>query len=265
MTLETARARVRAIALVEWALVAVVLLIGVVTLTAGAPPSPEVALAEPFGLFYRRVLVATIGGRQVPWGVVLVLVAVIVAALQLWPRLRTETRAMGAAYALFMLLTPVLNYAPQVERLKLLPADAVILTNLPVSAVLAAPEYNQFQPWLPVTWPLLLGGLLLLVWLAVVPRRRWPAGVLAAGGLFVVAVLGTGWLTGAHLAARGHANQLAYTYWPGALAASWIVGQVLLAVTVALAAGRDERRARWLGMGLAVLLLLAALASRGLL
>lgn len=253
----------KAAAVIEWLLLAALLLVGAITLTAGHPPSDEVAQTEPFGLFFRRVILGTVAGRQIPLWLVLAAVAAFLFVQVLWPKLRAETRGITVAYAVFLLLTPVLNYGPQTERLKLLPNDAVVLTNQPEQIVTTAPEFNNFQPRLPVTLPLGLACLLTIAWCVVVPRRAWPTTFRAAAFCTGLFVLGGLWLLHMHLTARGQANQLAYTYWPGAVASGWIVGQLLVAVTATLAACRDELRGRVMGFAMVLLLFSAALLSRG--
>ncbi len=260
---ESSPAWQRAAAVVEWLLCALLILTGALTLGAGRPPADDVVQSSPFGLFYRRVILGTVGGRQLPLWLILGAVAMFLFIQVIWPRLRAETRGVTVAYALFLLLTPVLNYGPQIERLKLLPADAVVLTNQPTEVVQAAADFNVFQPRLPVTAPLGLALLLTLAWCAIVPRRAWPTSFRAGLFCLVLFTFGGAWMMHMHLISRGHANQLDYTYWPGAVAALWVVGQLLVGVTAALAASRDALRGRVLGFAMVLLLLSAALLSRG--
>ncbi|MBI5832480.1 MAG: hypothetical protein HZB16_09265 [Armatimonadetes bacterium] len=230
-----------------------------VTAQPPATAQPPVT-AQPF---YRRVILGTVGNRQVPFWLILAAVAVLLFIQVIWPRLRAETRGITVAYALFLLLTPVLNYGPQTERLKLLPADAVVLTNQPTAVVTTAADFNSFQPRLPVTAPLCLALLLTGAWCIIVPRRAWPTSFRAAAFCLVLFVLGDLWLIHMHLVARGQANHLDYTYWPGAMASLWVLGQLLVGMAATLAACRDELRARIMGFAMVLLLFSAALLSRG--
>jgi hypothetical protein len=265
---ELASDRRQRIQLLEWLLLGCVVLAGAITLSAGPQPDDAVAQANPFGLLYRKVIYGQITktagqGHNIPFWLILFVVAVVIGVQVAWPKVRAETRAMTAALGLFLMLAPVLNYAPQIERLKLIPADAAARFNQPVSVVTRSAEYNEFRPALPVSWPLGMAALLLVVWAFSTPPAAWPSSVKACGAVTVLFLVGGYWLVHEQLIARGHANNLTYTFWPNAIASVWTMAHCLILVTAAAAAGRTPSRSRVLGGAVVLLLLATIMVSRG--
>ncbi len=73
------------------------------------------------GEFYRRVVLGVLQGRLIPLGYLLAAAAAGLGVLAAWPGVRPEIRGAVAAYAMLLMLGPVLNYGPQVELLSMYP------------------------------------------------------------------------------------------------------------------------------------------------
>lgn len=243
---------------------------GALTLKAGHAPSSEVAQQSPAGLFFRKVLMGNLhpgadgsGGHHVKYWLILAALAAVLLVQLVWPKLRAEARTMTAAVALMFLLVPVLNYGPQIDRLSMAADDAAVLANRSVEQVKADPAYNSFKPVLPVTLPLVLAGLLALAWAVITPPDEWPSTFVAGGFTLLLFVLGGRWLLRGLLLARGQALQLDYNYWPQAVAALWVVGQLLTTATAAAIAGRQAKGSRWLAGATLLLLAATVVMTRG--
>jgi hypothetical protein len=176
--------------------------------------------------------------------------AAVLALLAVVPRVAPDARAVWSGYGFLLLLAPVLNYGPQRD----------VLTAAEVLPGMA--KLTAFYPLLPVTWPLLAGLAVTLVWLLVTPPAHWPTPFRAF--VFVTAMIcgGGWWLTMMMIQARGRALDVVHVQWPFSMEAIWMVFHVGVAAILAAVAGRDPLRSRLLA-GLTAALLVAAAVVTG--
>jgi len=214
--------------------------------------------------FYRRTVIGTLQGRPIPIGMLLAACAGGLLLLAAWPGAKPEARGAVAAYAMILMLGPVLNYGPQVEMLAMYPEDVQILSAELPAETQAQIDTEHFRPILPVTWPLAAALLFLCVWAVGTPRAEWPAPLKAGLVVTIVLVAGGVWLVHGLNAARGNALSFPYTQWPRLMAAVWIVAQLGLAATGAAALGVDGKRSRIAAVLVAVMCGATALQAGGL-
>ncbi len=237
--------------LVEGLLLVLLLVAAGLSLTASARPE-----TPALGDFFRQDLIGQIARepRQiVPWKAVPLAVAVLLlaqAALRVQPDVRAGTAGFGA----FLILAPVLNYDGLVQVLSVFPEDAQIL---------GWEVLDSFSPVLPVTWPLLVGAGVALLWCFVVPRDRWPASVPAFGLVTLWLAALAVWLNLQLVAARGQEQFLHYYQWPKGMAAAWMIAQAGAAATVAAASARQEIQSRVTAALMAVLLIVSVVLGGG--
>lgn len=254
MTAATApmtRRRELVASLLEGLLLVLLLAAAGISLTAAARPE-----TPAMGDFFRQDLIGQIAREPrstVPWKAVPLAVAVLLLA-QAVLRVRPDVRAGSAGFGAFLILAPVLNYDGLVQVLSVFPEDARIL---------GWEVLDSFDPILPVTWLLLAGAGVALVWCFVVPRDRWPASVPAFGlvTLFLAAL--AVWLNVQLVAARGNEQFLQIYQWPKGMAAAWMIGQAGAAATIAAAAARQEVQSRVTAGLVAVLLIVSAVLGGG--
>ncbi|NUP98852.1 MAG: hypothetical protein HUU35_03235, partial [Armatimonadetes bacterium] len=229
----------------EWLMIlCLVVAAGLALLAQRQPPQGDVL--TQLDSFYRARIAGLLpgGGRAVPLAGLLLAVAALLVVQVALPKLRPEVRGATVAYAFFLLLAPVLNYGPQVEMLSMHPDDVKMLSaDLPPAAQ-AAINPRQFDPILPVTWPLVVAGVALLFWVVTLPVAEWPSTAVAFGFVTVLLSAGGYWLLRILLIARGNALQLDLTQWPGHIAVLAVIGQLGLAATAAAAACRTPLRSR---------------------
>lgn len=247
----------------EIVLLLLLLLVAALALRAGSNPESVGDPLAHVGDFYRRVVLGSLKGHLIPLSWLLLACGGGLVLLAVWPGAAPASRGAVMAYAMLLLLAPVLNYGPQVETLSMYPEDVQILAaELPPEAQ-AKLETEHFHPFLPVTWPLLAGLVVLVAWAVATPVAEWPVTVKAGGALTLLLVCGGRWLIASINLARGEALSFPYTQWPHLIAAVWIVGQLGVAMTAAAALGVDPKRSRVASLCVALACVVTALSSGG--
>lgn len=252
--------------LTEWGLIALLVATGGLTWLAkrGAETGQNALLESTW--FYRIGIVGAypLGGKHLLLSVELlgVAIAVLLVLQALLPQVRADVRGATVAFAMVLLLAPVLNYEPRVELLSMTTDEVQILKTDPASA--AAPfTPDVFKPLLPVTYPLFGVALLVALWLLLTPAADRPPTA-SAFALVTALVCVTGVLLIRELLrARGQHWDFPHQLWPPLLASLWVLGQLGVAATGAAAAARDPLRSRLLAAAAAALLLVTFVITRG--
>lgn len=219
------------------------------------------------GQFHRLPLLAAIkfhGFHPVPFAAVLAAVALVLLVQAALPRLRPDLRAATVAYAMVLLVGPVLDYRPQIDFLQMQPEDVSIIVSEEPPDVKARLDSSRFDPLLPVTWPLLAAAVLLLVWVVVTPAEERPPAAVAGGLVTALLVVGGFTLMRLLLLARGQALTYAYAQWPWQVAALWMIGQTGVAATAGAAACAHPVRSRVAAGLTAVMLIVVVVVTGGL-